>query len=1088
MSEINIFRNLVKIAYLNPKYRHELFCLLGMSFKQHKFRVADTDAAVKIQEDAKQGIFSGYTLGVLSAFYTNKNRKFKNPNPEGKKEIAMSTLAKYYSERENNPAYKKFEGQTISELQKAFNEFYSEFERQQKTNKELKEKETEEEIDVDELEVKDDDEGQEEEDEGLTTTQKILKKVKRDKEKKIKEQERKQVLLAKNKELYGKLFQTLDEIDPFRDMTPEKEAREVEKLYKTWEEKFFVEKDGKVYLKNTGIEDNEKTRQLVKDVLRDNLTDDKIDEMFNETGIHRHGAIGKFLNPIIDEAVVKSIVKGYTEKLEKHSHLFIKAMSFATTSYENHTGKKIDFENPQFVKDYLDYIDKKYTQQLDPEVRLSMRKNTKALISVLKNLGNKTGAIEYANEITSKAIEKVENSENIQKALTKTKEFTKNLFNGALKSESNMVEQTITSTMRTEFKHKFAEQYGEAVASVTDYDKELISQSILGETGAIIKVFKEKGLELQKEHIQKIVDKIKDDIEVFKSQGTLEALDKVKDQLDALKIEPSEFEDSILSKVGTVADIASQVNDVYEHTVARAARATLNVLEGDISGLKSTFADDFETTLRKKVASSIDNQLNEMGLLKEGISISEEDIEKGFGVDKWIDPLKEKVGVKLDGATDELLNDVRTMNMTANLSLAGLEMPTEAKQKIAETMNSKFNLAQEKIEEVSKKLQGEAKVQFDILAKTLKGDQTDLENKSYTEICSDLHKTLELGKSQIGVLAESTKGLTEEAKKQVLEIENIYKDIEKGIEEQTKFLGAFSSPFMDTLKKAADSHKEQMRNKIGNELNNHLEEVQKQMNDDLTEHTDNLLENAGGVFHGVSSLIGSTVGLPLSIVAKKVTEKITDIPFYSEVEKEGGESAVLHQKLLNHKLLPQEVDDDFRTKAKEIMSSSIPVEEKIEKLRSLQYRYDEEARPIIAKALYQLGKRDANNKDVEGFFKQKWERLKRGSEDEIDFSTFFIRTADTLSDEDKVDLFNNHIRKKKNDTQIPIEILINMQLNKMVYSNELKQGIKKFRDGGSLNSIMDTMTGKKGINQKTYQQTKERHLENIKKKGKKKKK
>ena len=156
MSEIKIFKNLVKIAYLNPKYRHELFCLLGVSFKEHNLRMADAGAAVKIKEDADKGIFSGYTLGVLSAFYTNKNRKFKNPNPAGKKEIAMSTLAKYYSERENNREYKKFEGQTISELQKAFGEFYSEFERQQKTNKELKEKD--ENVEEDEYEGMDEDE------------------------------------------------------------------------------------------------------------------------------------------------------------------------------------------------------------------------------------------------------------------------------------------------------------------------------------------------------------------------------------------------------------------------------------------------------------------------------------------------------------------------------------------------------------------------------------------------------------------------------------------------------------------------------------------------------------------------------------------------------------------------------------------------------------------------------------------------------------------------------------------------------------------------------------------------------------------
>jgi len=52
----------------------------------------------------------------------------------------------------------------------------------------------------------------------------------------------------------------------------------------------------------------------------------------------------------------------------------------------------------------------------------------------------------------------------------------------------------------------------------------------------------------------------------------------------------------------------------------------------------------------------------------------------------------------------------------------------------------------------------------------------------------------------------------------------------------------------------------------------------------------------------------------------------------------------------------------------------------------------------------------------------------------------------------------------------------------------LKKSVKDFRDGSKMNTTMDIMTGKKGVSQESYLNSKERHLENIKKKGKKKKK
>ncbi len=1108
MSELNIFKNLVKIAYVNPKYRYELFCLLGMSFKQHNFRMADANAAVKIQEDAKQGIFSGYTLGVLSAFYTNKNRKFKNPNPEGKDEIAMSTLAKYYSERENNPAYKKFEGQTISELQKAFNEFYSEFERQQKTNKELKEKD--ENVEEDQYEGMDEEEiaDAKKREEKMSPAMRKMREKMMDK---YKEQEKDQILKAKTGELYSKIFNALDEIDPFRSMSPEKESEEVEKLYKVWEDKFFETKeDGKVYLK-TGMEDSEKTRQIVRDILRDNLTDEKIDDMFNETGKHRHGTIGKFLNPIVDDIAVKTIMKTYTENLERQSHMLVGVLTLANKGWKairKETGdgeggeiQEKDFENPEFVKKYLDYIDKKYGQQIDPEVRLSMRKNTKAMITMVKNLSDATGATDAAKQIVSSAIESVQNSEKIQNAFSKTKDVGKKIFDGVMKTQTTKIETSIRDAVRDKFKHEVVDTIASVAAGVTGVDKGVIGSAILeggAGTDKLLATLKEKGIALEKEQIQTIVSKLKEDIETFKTEGTADALAKVSSQLDSIKIDPTSFEDSILSKAGSLADLADKANDVYTHTATRVARATLNALEGDIDGVKKSFAEDLETSIKNKVADSINKQLSTFGLLKEGDSISADELSSGFGVDKWLNPLKEKTQQKIESATNDIITNVKSLSNVANDTIEGLEVPSAVKNSAKEMLSNQFTDVQTKIQNIGKNLEGKAKEQLDLMAQNIKKQQEELEKsaaegieKSYTDVFKSIHSTIEQAKSQANIFAEGAKGFTDEAKKQVVELDKMYDELEKNLKQSSKFFGVSGSEQIEQLLKVADQSRTTIKNQIGQELTSQVDSLQKQMEDMAVENTTSILDSAGGAVHGMASVLGTSLGFPLTIATKKVLSAFTDSTFYSEVEKEGGESAVLHQKMLNHKILPQDIDDDFRTKAKEIMSASIPVEEKIEKLRSLQYRYDEEARPVIAKALYQLGKRDATGNDIDGYFKQKAEYLKRGSDDDLDFSTFFIRKADgndILSDEDKIERFNAYIKNKKNDNEIPIDILIRTQLDKMNLVSGLKKSVKDFRDGSKMNTTMDIMTGKKGVSQESYLNSKERHLENIKKKGKKKKK
>ena len=1138
MSEIKIFKNLVKIAYLNPKYRHELFCLLGVSFKEHNLRMADAGAAVKIKEDADKGIFSGYTLGVLSAFYTNKNRKFKNPNPAGKKEIAMSTLAKYYSERENNREYKKFEGQTISELQKAFGEFYSEFERQQKTNKELKEKD--ENVEEDEYEGMDEDEiaeAKEREKKMSPAMRKMREKI----EQKYKQGEKDRILKAKTGELYDKIFQTLDEIDPFRNMTPEREAEEVEKLYASWEEKFFETKeDGKVYLKNTGLENNEKTRELVRDVLRDNLTDEKIDDMFNETGKHRHGAIGKFLNPMVDSILVKHTMKSYTETLERHSNLLVKTLTLANKGLDK-LGMKVDFENPKFIQAYLDYIDEKYSQELDPEVRLSMRKNTKAILGIVKNLSDETGATKLAKEITAQAVEKIQTSDAVQNAVAKTKEFGKKIYENVIKTETQKIEETVTSVVKNQVKDTIVKGIATAVSSITPLDADDMIKAISDPAAlnTLKDTLKKKGIEMEHEEISKMFTPILKEIETYRRNGTVEVLENISSKLENLKVPPTTFEDSVLSQAGTVVDLADKANSIYEHTAVRAVRGVLSAFEGDIQGIQKSFSDDLDTLIKKQIAKSVNDHLHKHEAFKD-ISLDDKDIVDGFGVDKILAPMRTQVHAKIESSTKYALKEVKSIGDSADEKMRSITEPFKeendalleytsgakgiagkAVNQYAESADKVINSAEdarkavedrftqmdEKIKEISKGLDATAKEKFDTIAQMLKEKQNEISKdaleyteKGYSEVFEGVHKTIELGKSALNKALDETKDLSQSAIAKAKEMEEMFSQIEQENDALLEYTSGAKgiaggvnqyANFMDGVLDSAKDQKEIMRNKIANSLSNHVYDLQEEMRNFAEQHTETVLDSTGGLLQGVASVVTSAVGVPLGVATKIALNKFTNKSFYSQVEKEGGKSAVLHQKMLNHNLLPQEIDDDFRTKAKEIMNDSIPVEEKIKKLRALQYRYDEEAKPVIARALYQLGKRDATGKDIDGYFKQKMEYLKRGSSDEeIDFSTFFVRLADdneVLSDKDKAEQFKNFIKNKKNN-QIPIEILIRTNLDKMDYICNLKSETKKIKNHKNLDSIMEIVSGEKGIDKNTYESSKKQQIENIKKKGKKKKK
>ena len=402
------YEKLVKIAYLNPQYRNAFFMLLGT-----QIRVGSNVETIK--ENASQGIFDNYTLGVLSTYFSSKGMKFKNPNPEGgKDQIAMSTLVNYYNERNTNPEYGKFARDTISEIQKGFNMFYADYERKQKVKEPSEKDQTKEddlETNVDDLEIVD------EEDQSLTPAQRLNKRIKKDRE------------TRKNKEVVeNKILKTLDEVG-FKD------EAELETFYDKVEEQYFYKKDdGKLYLKNK-IEDTPKTRELVKKVLRNKLNEKEIEEIFNETKETRRSWISQKTNNI-NYSLAKVYAKSTLENYENTAFLIAKGLNFVKDALDDKYGevqedgtKKINWKElpseklNNITKSYFELLDEKYNSELNAGVRLSMRKNSKFIMDTLKAGLKDSKVQEIASSLSNQVVQKVTETEIYGKASETAKKY-----------------------------------------------------------------------------------------------------------------------------------------------------------------------------------------------------------------------------------------------------------------------------------------------------------------------------------------------------------------------------------------------------------------------------------------------------------------------------------------------------------------------------------------------------------------------------------------------------------------------------------------------------------------------------------------
>lgn len=614
------YDKLVKIAYLNPKYRNAFFMLLGT-----EMRIASSIET--ITENAKQGIFDNYTLGVMATYFSSKGTKFPNPNPEGgKDQIAMSTLVNYYNERNTNPEYGKFARDTISTIQRAFNMFYADYERRQKIKPS---KEKTEETDVDDLEIVSDEE------QNLTYAQKI----KRDSE------------IRKNKQVIeNKILKTLDEVG-FKDET------ELETFYDKVEEKFFTKRaDGKLYLRNN-IEDNEKTRDIVKKVLRNKLDEKEIEEIFNETKESKRSWLNQKTNNI-QYSLAKIYVKSKIENYENTAHLIVKGLSFVKNALDDKYGelqkdgtKKINWKGlpseklNQLTKDYFDLLDEKYNSELNAGVRLSMRKNSKFIIDTLKS-GLKDSQLEkIATDLSDQVVKKVTDTEIYGQASETAKKYLGGAFEDVKKTMNTYINEPLSAVLGDNLKK--------------------ISRSVLTNTKFINN--------LKEDMKDKILKSISPDIDK----------NEISDLIDSTI---SSIKEDMLSQEITNR-ISSDAQDIlYSNNIESVVTNTQHLIKDSYnSALDKT--EDIGATVIKTITSKTLGAVSKFlekkgGLSEEGKTLLETGIEEKIGVDL------PKFGLNVDQTLiDEFQNQVG--NFKENMPIIPTSVEVSLKEKISTEISTK---------------------------------------------------------------------------------------------------------------------------------------------------------------------------------------------------------------------------------------------------------------------------------------------------------------------------------------------------------------------------------------------------------------
>jgi hypothetical protein len=620
-----ILKNLIKIAYINPKYRYELFCLLGVSFSNHKMRKADENEVSKIMEDAKKGVFSGYTLGILSAYYSDKNMKFKNPNPEGgKDEIAMSTLAKYYSESESNPEYKKFIGPTVSEIQRAFYDFYKEFERQQGDKKEKGEEEDEDEESDDEVVDEDD-----------------LRKT-------LKERGIGDTIIGLSDSELEKIGDLVDEIH-----NKENLGVNTEEFYSLAERMLYEVGDDEVWL-NCGLKDTPEGLAKMEEYLRDLGFDPKV--VFNESGLNEMGIFSsldfrkKLTRPIANK--IKQTANSYERTLDLYGN---KLFGGAMKLLKNVSGKDLgmfDPENPDGVmqKEYIKYLSKKFSTKPVDMVKV-METHHDSLKSKIKDDVLFDKVYEQLKKGNFATVQKTLRKDRVEK-LDALKLNPKDkialeemLTSGAFKKARQYIED------KKIFSNSLNDMIDNQVAlkqSIKDITREYYEKEDIGinpemrrqmskNTYALMGVIKNSfANELVEQSADKVKDYIKDKITSFNPNSI---------PIDAVE-----------SHITNLNEYNKEVLVMVKKGVKSASMASL----GDIGGRMNSKISNYITKkiiqyAETKGADKLEAQFGPM--LKEKFKISDEDIKDIFSSEKGIENSVKTIRKLIESKVDAVIKE-----------------------------------------------------------------------------------------------------------------------------------------------------------------------------------------------------------------------------------------------------------------------------------------------------------------------------------------------------------------------------------------------------------------------------------------------
>lgn len=775
MSEL--FKNLVKIAYLNPKYRKELFILIGVKQTYtHYMRVAETNTVDKIKEEAKQGKFSGYTLGVLTEYYTSKNRKFRNPNPDGgKDEIAMSTLVKYYNEAQENPEYNKFLGQTTSEIQRAFDEFYNEFERQQQNNEvEDEEEESDDEV-VDEGDLRNS----------------------------LKESGISEALLGLKDEQIQEIGSLIDEIND-----PENLGVNTEEFYSLAERMMYEVGDDEVWL-NCGLKDTPEGLAQMEAYLKDLGFDPK--KVFNESGLNEMGFFERnldfksaFTRPMAD--LIKKQTNGYERSIDLYGNkLFggavkmIKAVSgknldkdtafdsITQAQYMQYLAKKFSTKPvnmEEIMKSYHDDLKTKIkNDELFDKVYEQLKKSNFSTVQTMlrKDRLEKLGSLNLDRKHKEALDELIAKG-----AFTKARKYIddKNIFSASLDS---FIDNQVS--LKDTIKKLTQEYYEKEDIGINPEMRRQIGKNTYTLMGLVKKGF---ANEISEQSTDKLKDYLKSKITAFNPNAI--PTDYVQNHLTNL----NEYNRQVLkyAKKGAKEAAIASFGDVGNKINEKTAGLIMNKLD-----------PYFKDILQKKGADYLKNKMGP--LLKEHLGFDDEKIKEFFSTEKGVENsmamLRKAIEFKMDkftkGHEDTVLKFMGDHGAKIDMLLSkSTELTDELKEQVK---NLKPEQMRDFLKEKSEKALKEAfdmRMNFDDLQREQIQEALKANKKFLFELIPDKDEldsmTQNLGselKKELDPLYDEFKSSAiqqiETLKKDILkEATTISADLEQQVSEKTKEL------------------------------------------------------------------------------------------------------------------------------------------------------------------------------------------------------------------------------------------------------------------------------------------------------------